>query len=106
MDLAQMFNHRFGARAHLELLINMADMRVDGRVTYPHGISDFFVEIAFGEEFNDLGFAGRKGLGRVIALPVLLEGLNNFPRNVAVHGGATIIDIPDGHEEFGGPGLF
>src|SRR4051812_25541087 len=88
--LAQMFRHGFSPRTHVQLLINVPDVRVDSRISDLHRVGDFFVEITFRKKVEHLRFAGRKRFRFARDGRGLLKGLHDLSRNVTAHGRSAI----------------
>ena len=69
-------------------------------------VGDFLIDVAGGEESEDLAFAGREGFVFLGNLPVLPEVLRDLPGDVAGEGGTAGVNVADGVEEFlGGAGF-
>src|SRR5689334_9336862 len=100
-----MFGDGFGARTDLELFVNAPDMRVDGVVTDMKGVSDLFVEKAFGEMIEHFLFAGRQAL-RAASRRGMLKGSDNLSGDVAGHRRTAALHIANGSEQFSRRCLF
>ena len=57
LGLPQMLGDGLSPRANVELLIDMPDMSVNGGVGQAEFVGDLLVEITFGQQLKDLGFA-------------------------------------------------
>lgn len=94
----------------LEFFVDGADVGADGVDADLEGIGDFLVEAAVGEVLEDFLFGGGEVQdrgGRVAGLGFAaggLEGLEDFPGDVAGHGGFAAVEFLDGFEEAGGRG--
>ncbi|MCU0797152.1 MAG: hypothetical protein MUF31_14605 [Akkermansiaceae bacterium] len=71
-----------------EVFVNAADVGADRGHADLKGFGDFLVELALGEEFEDLFFPRRKPFGLIIgrSLGWRLEGLDDFACDVSGHG--------------------
>ena len=61
-SLSQVLGHRLGSRSHMEFLVNVADMRVDGGVGHLHGLRDFLVQKTFRQQVQHFRLARRQAL--------------------------------------------
>ena len=84
----------------MELLIDVADVRVHGGVAHLHLVGDFLVEKTLRQQIQNFRLARRKALRLGGHLRRLLERLDNFPRDVAAHRRAARLDLLDGRQQF------
>lgn len=103
--MAEVFGHRLRAGADMELLVNVADMRVDGGVGEPGFLGNFLVEIALGEQVEHLCLPGRKVFGPRRS-GRFLKRLNDFASDMAAHRGASLMHVADGGQQLVWGSLF
>ena len=93
---AEVFGDGLGAGADVEFFEDALDVGMDGAVADGELLGNFFVEVTFGEEIQDLLFAGRKVFGLGDGRGGLLEGLDYFSSDVTGHGSAAGVDVFNG----------
>ena len=84
--MPQMPRAGFSARAEVQLLVDMADVGVDGGVAKTHLISNFFVKVAFSQQVENFGFSRGQVVHVVGGWYGLLKRLDDLARDVAAHG--------------------
>lgn len=91
-----------GATAHMEFLIDVADVGADGFDAELELVGDFLVEMALSKEMEDLLFARRELLSKPLggAAVLGLEGFDHETGYLGGHGGSAMMEIGDGFEQF------
>ncbi len=101
--MPQKFGHGFGAGADLELLVDAADVGVDGLVADAQFVGDLLVEEALAQQIQHFLLARGKGVAASFGLRSgagFLEGLHDLARDVRGHGGTAATDLADGLQQF------
>ena len=86
---AEILGNRFGAGTDVKFFVDVAHVCVNGQIRDGESVSDFLVQVAFGEQVEDFPFARGQRLGGRLIRSGLMEGLNDFSSDVARHCSRT-----------------
>ena len=106
--LLQRLQHRLRLTVHLQLFIDMPDVRPYRVNADKMLIGDELVGVAFHEAFQDVQFTGREVVIFLwlVGSRLLLEKLQYPAGDAGRHGRAAPLYIVDGGDDFGGGGAF
>src|SRR5579859_8212288 len=97
---SEIFGDRFGARADVELIVDVPDVPLDGVEADVQLGGDFLIETTLGQEFKDLQLAGGETNFRGRSA-FLVEVFDHSHGNVAGHRSSTLVDVLNGFEQIG-----
>lgn len=93
----------FGAGPDVELFVDVFEVAADGFDADVEAVGNFLVGEAFGDEFNDFGFAVRKFDDLILLVRGrLVEGFDNAAGDFGAHRSTTSTDIGDRLAHFRG----
>lgn len=96
------FHGGFGAGADVEFGVAVFEVLADGFEGDPELVGDFLVDESAGDEVQDLVLARGEVFGGPWRIPPAVKRLHHQAGDVAVHGGAAVLHLFDGFQDFCG----